>query len=291
MNTLLAALHKISSGISPILYHFTNNAGNVRNILKEDRFKLTTLVGTPSETAKPGAYYYLSTTRHKLGGYQLGKKYGAILILDGRKLSQNYTGDPIDYWGEAFRKIDPKKFEAEDRIWSKYPYIENASKYINEIHIMEDKRSLKEDREKRNLRQTLIEAKKSNIPIFVYTDASAFQHLNKKKATPLSELDLKTNWEENKWPSFKRTNPLSRWLELYYRDDREELSKDAIYVLNNYITGYWSKDSLVQLNNAIHNNKNKSEYIEPFIKVLRQNKWTNTKEFFDHLREKWSIVD
>lgn len=296
MNRLIAALERIvktTSGLSPVLYHYTSVSATAK-ILDSDRFELSTSIGTESEEdlRVKQKFYYLSTTRHKLGGFHKNAGHGVLLVLDGKALNQNYTGKAIDYWGENFRKIDPTKFEAEDRVWSREPYIEPASKYITEVHVIDEtlEKDAPEDSRgnylKRALKKLLITAKKQGIPAYVYTDRSAFKTLNKAKAKTLEELDLKTGpKEEPDWPRVERRSRLSPWIELYYKTNKNELSKDAKYTQRSLNSGY--RDKMSGLKNDIHNNKSNPKVIKPFVDILKKEKWTSVKEFFEYLEKKW----
>lgn len=282
---VLAALKKVVSGLSPVLYHYTD-ISRAGTILFDDRFKLGTSVGTEVEEDlrdKKQKFFYLSTTRHKLGGFHKNTAHGVLFVLDGKKLGEKYSGDPVDYWGESFRKVDPAKFEAEDRVWSKDPYIEPATKYITEIHAINP--NFDQDRDKRWVRKLLIEAKTKGIPIFVYTDRVAFRALDKRKALPLSDLDLKTEPEDGgQYHSRKRKNPLSGWLELYYNDKKEKLSKEGNRKLD-YVS---HRDGWVNLKNGIHNEKTDPDIITSITDILKKEKWSKLRQFYDHLVEKWA---
>lgn len=91
----------IAEGISSVVYHFMG-IRNAESVLKQNKFRLTASAGTSTEKAlqKGDRMYYLSTTRHKLGGYHLDNSWsGVVFELDGSKLSQNYAGKAVDYWG------------------------------------------------------------------------------------------------------------------------------------------------------------------------------------------------
>jgi len=290
---LIAVLKKVvDSGLSSTLYHYTTNYP-AREILKNDEFKLATSVGTESDDTFRGKkqklkFYYLSTTRHKLGGFHLDAPHGTIFVLDGNKLGHKYSGDPVDYWGPEFRKVSPKKAEAEDRVWSKDPYIKPASKYIKEVHVLETFQ-WKNARDERILRELLKYAKKLKIPHYVYQDRDAFQILDTRKAVSLEELGLKTT--EPKEPGYQspKRKWLKEWLELYHNNNENKLGKRAKHILDDLKYDYGSlrnKDLHTRFSNDIHNNK-KSEEVHSIIKIMQKHKWTKLKDFLDHLKEKW----
>ena len=156
-------IEHILEGISQKLYHLTD-IGNAAKILATNRFRLTPDIGTKSEIALRSSkkkVYYLSTARNLSSDFfqKSSRMSGVIFVLDGQKLAHNYSGGPVDYWGPDFRKIDPTRHEMEDRIFSAKPYIENASEYIKEIHVLLSEKANKQVQTSR-LRKLIIEAKK-----------------------------------------------------------------------------------------------------------------------------------
>jgi hypothetical protein len=146
------------------VYHNTS-AFAARKIIEQNKFALTLSLGTEIEMSekhtKKQKFYFLSVSRHKLGFRKTG---WVFLILDGKKLSHKYVGDPMEYWSHEWRnpKDRPQDLaftESEDRIWSKDPYIEPARDYIKEIHIL--------DRADDNQDKLLTLLKKYDIPTFI----------------------------------------------------------------------------------------------------------------------------
>ncbi len=118
------------------LYHSTR-LYNAAKVLEQGYFKLAASVGTRSELAhqKPGRFYYLSTTRSKVGDYTLHNYHidGVVFNLNGDWLNQRYKAAPIDYWERMWLQRDGRTSEAEDRIYSREPTIplpDPASKLI-----------------------------------------------------------------------------------------------------------------------------------------------------------------
>jgi hypothetical protein len=133
----------LNEGSSDILYHFTY-ISNLFNILKKNELSLTSTIGSKSDyNVNKNRFYYLSTTRSKSSGY---KKGDVKIVLDGRKIKQNNKITPVDYWQLSKNRNDYDSesayssaltsLEQEDRIVSDKPIIENAIKYIIEIHIL-----------------------------------------------------------------------------------------------------------------------------------------------------------
>lgn len=288
----------LEEGISPIVYHSTE-FNNLKKILKSNTFRLVTDFGTQAEVGMRGKkdkYYYLSTTRHKLGGYSLEPYHKAVmLVLDGKKLGNTYGGKAVDYWGPAFRKIDPKKAEAEDRIYNTKPIIPNAKKYIKEIHVLyETDRADTANRQSYD-RKAFIEMKKSGIPIWIYDDRKNYLIQNKAKSV---KLDLEYVSAINKEKPLiyndlgNKYNDVEPWIELYHKTKKSSLSKkarDRLYNLRSY-----AQDAVTNLSNAIHNDKksdNKvNRQINSLIKIMRKEKLRSVKDFIIMIQDKWYPV-
>jgi len=137
--------HLIDEGLSDIVYHYTSVL-NLKNIIRDNEFRASIALGSePDLNINGKKFYYMSTTRSKGTGYNIGQ---VCLVLDGRKLHQRYKGLPVDYWQPSKDPdyyASPEQFikhafrsEQEDRIILDKPVIENALSYIKEIHIYID---------------------------------------------------------------------------------------------------------------------------------------------------------
>jgi hypothetical protein len=294
--TKAEAKYKIESGISDIIYHFTS-IYNAAKILKEDQFALTFVSGADDANKPKNKYYYLSTTRSKVGAYHVDSAgyFGVLLKLDGTKLRNNYIGNPVDYWGREFRKVAPTKHEMEDRIWSEKPSIKPATKYIEEIHVYfggkhKDAGRVKlwiaepEDAHKRQLEQLIKEAKEKNIPIFIYMDKEAAKLLDKRKAIPLDQLDLTTKPQEE-YQRGKRDD-MEVWLELYEKTDAESLSTEPFGGAKRLLRTLRSFDGIKSFEADVHNCKKGTPSLHKIVEILKKNKWT-MKDFYKHLQDKW----
>jgi hypothetical protein len=281
---------KSTAGISPVLYHYTK-IWAAKDILKDNRFRLGTSAGTESDDVHGGGgrFYFLSTTRHKLGGYHLDPYSGVLFVLDGTRLGQRYKGAPVDYWGEEFRKISPGKAEAEDRIWSKEPYMEPADDYIKEVHVLDQNIAGARPAVQRQFRDLLKYAKKLKIPHYIYTDKNAFQILDKRKAVSLKELGLEPSSEPERYWGPKRKQ-LKEWLELYHGRDEKKLGKRARHILDSYLKydygSFRDKELLDVFSADIHNNKS-SEEVRSIIEIMQKRGWKKLGDFLDYLKEKW----
>jgi len=182
---------KIAAGISPVLYHWTPLPYAI-SILEGDRFNLA----RPDRSGDREGYYYLSATRSKLGGYHVNRR-GVIFVLDGTALGRKHKGEAVDFWSnEEWRRPDKDTYEGdemEDRILSKKPHIEHASKYIKEIHVcLSTNNVFTNDHYLGNVRKFIALAKRYDIPIYIYAfpDMLAWLHQDKRKTMPLEKFEV-----------------------------------------------------------------------------------------------------
>jgi len=250
------------SSLSDILYHRTS-LHNAADIMKQDRFRLTPNVGTQSDQLAD-KYYFLSTSRTPTANF-----WGQVtLVLDGRELNKKYKGGPVDYWGAMDRD------EAEDRLVSNDHYIDNAKKYITEVHCL-----IKPDMSRHNhkIRSFILEVKKANIPLFLYDNEKAYLLLTKQKAKDINSFDF-SGPEPDHYYHFPRR--MSGLKELIYLTNKERLTKEGKYWLR------FRKDELErQISNELHNFKTE-ESIHNIIEFMKKHKLKNGNELADFLYDK-----
>jgi len=129
------------------------------------------------EVQKGKGGYFLSTSRTRTGGFHVTKLTGALIKLDGKKLSNNLAGKAMDYYPDHIRQYDPRGFEQEDRIFSHKPVIENIQKYILRIDILISD-NVGSDMFKKYINQLAYMAysfgKKNNIDVNIYDNKKSF---------------------------------------------------------------------------------------------------------------------
>ncbi len=156
--------HILFERISDIVYHATKLSSAVE-IINGNKFKLSSSIENPDEQSfeKRGLKWYLSVTRNKTSSYHSQWLSGVIFVLDGKKLSQRYTGSPVDFFS---KDIGPenKRSEHEDRIFSKTNTIA-FSPYIKSILIFNQSRN---GGNKVLVKQVAEAAIKQNIPYKIY---------------------------------------------------------------------------------------------------------------------------
>ncbi len=279
----------ITEGLSDILYHSTS-LYNVLSILKNNKFQLTPDIGTDAEAnlRKKNRIYYMSFARSKMGDYHQPSKYAgnlALLVIDGRQLKQDgYTGNPIDYWGWG------NKDEMEDRLFSKKPYIEGASKYLKEIHVFYKAESDEDMKAKsvRWLRAAYLMATKLGIKMYVYDDIEAFKLLNTSKSVSISTLKYDTNQEIVKPYARVSRNYFAPYMELLSVPDRSKLSKDARRLLSN-MDGWYKNDAKRSLAADIHNARNGSSRpdLDKFLAKASSLRLSSVEEIINYIENKF----
>lgn len=281
----------INEGISDVLYHSTS-VRRVLSILSNNQFRLSPSLGVPSELefAPEKKVYYMSFSRNPSDDYRrISSDHGSggesTLVIDGRKLKQDgYSGRPIDYWGPTFRKQStglPLKDEMEDRLFSSEPYIDNASKYVREIHVYMGTNPY--DQTIKELRSAKIMASKKNIPIFLY---SSFQDYNllTKKTSDLSLLKRKLGPTGRRSPWTRKV--FAPYIELLMVDDYKNLSREAKRH-HRTITGI---DGVGLLRADIHNSRTNDEtrpMLDRFIAQLKAKNINNLEEYKRYIQAKF----
>ena len=189
----------LSEGMTDIVYHFTYLT-HLLNIIKQNQFQASTNIGSKSDlqTSK-GKFFFFSTTRSKSIGFTKGN---IKLVLNGKKLSQNYKVAPIDYWQYSTKpedwgdvKNDPqarasymlslKSKELEDRIFLDKPTIDNAIQYILGVHILLNDGNI-QHATKKEIEYLLNFSKEKNIPFYFYTEEKNFLNQVNSVSNPLS---------------------------------------------------------------------------------------------------------
>jgi GNAT superfamily N-acetyltransferase len=295
---------KLTEGVSPIVHHFMG-IRNAESVLAQDKFRLTAAPGTDTERAlqKGDRMYYLSTTRHKLGGYHINNSWsGVIFELDGEKLGQNYAAKPVDYWGpewytnKAQGGKGPEEKEAEDRVYSRKPYIPNASKYIRAVHVLFDEYAQeKQPKLAIDVRRLFITAKRRGVDAYLYTEKQDWLLQDKRKAVNPASLPAiagakgKEKDQSAMWHSTVHRRSLSPWIELYKAPVGSNISKAARDTRYNYVL-YGYSDAARSLAADIHNAKSKpadETGLDTLLQIFRKEGIKTPQQYLDLLKDKW----
>lgn len=295
-------LHDLFEAATSELYHNTGlySAGK---ILENGYFQLTASAGTASELQfhKPGKFYYLSTTRSKVGDYTLHNYHieGVVLNLNGNWLNQRYQAAPIDYWERSWERSGGQRTsEMEDRIYSKTPTIPlptPVTKLITSIHVLFEidkiKPSLDEDRIFR-LRKLLLNAKKLHIPIYVYKSPNDWLTQNPTKRISTDNLIklMKPRKPEPSWARSKK-DWFKDYRELYYKNDMNQLSPSAKKLM--WKAYQYPRDLTSGLEADIHNNRKLNDPgLNKLLQIFNKLGISSGKEYARYLDQKWTeIID
>jgi len=319
-------LNLLSEGLSEILYHFTY-VTSLLSMLKANKFATSSNLGSNADQWKDkGRFFFFSTQRTKgMSGY--GSHHGNVaIVLDGRKLNYSFKGQASDYWSWSTKMSDYKSLrdytqalrseENEDRIVTNKPYIDNANKYIIEIHV-----EINENQDKEQVIEVQKLCKGLNIPLFFYNDDQQFKLQNKAKAVPLESIELqpkvKSGYDEKederdlynaKW-FFKKIAPsiiagnadnterlqieklLKDLLEQGDQIDQfDNVMQDINEKAKRLSTSSWGRfyadDELLSMQAEIHNHRgDPNSYLRQLLQMLiaDMRKWQvkNLKEYFN----------
>ena len=202
------------------LYHATNE-GSLIGILKSNSIKLTFAGGTMADDSlNKGRAFFLSTSRQKYGNYARGGRatnsdpyYEVIVHLNGRKLTADgFKIFPLDYWGHLG---GGERSEQEERIVSDKDEIKPLEKYVYDIHVYVAS-DLKNPHTIDRFHQLNELAKTSTVPVYFYTNKSAFYLQKTNRAIrDISGIIARPEWTEDDLELKKsieaRLNDPSRW--------------------------------------------------------------------------------
>ena len=188
----------LQEALSDRLYHYTY-VGTILDILEKDHFLPSVAFERPSEEEVGRDYkYFISFARNLRGTFHKEGRGSGYFVVNGRKLSQNYKGSAIDYWERA--KFDPKatkETEAEDRLFTNKPYVKDAAKYIEAVHISapyQTKYSSGRVQEEKyseglvdNMKKVAELGKSKGIPVYYHTDLGSYRMANDKKAVDFAQ--------------------------------------------------------------------------------------------------------
>jgi len=279
---------KLLERIDNVFYHATY-AHSALEILKTNRLKLTSSIGTPTDNNLRGGKappYYLSLTRSKVGNYHVDWPSGIIIVLDRNTLRNNNIVRPVDYWGPEVKQMG--KSEMEERLFSDKPYLENAIKYIKEFHVLAKPNDNFNKRSGPDYRKLFIAAKKNKIPIYFYDDRDAWKLQNRYKSVKIPADFVKP---QKRTPRITRPQRkyLKTYVELYYKSKTDDLS-DAAKTLSYNIRRYSLDRNAVFLAD-LHNSKSKPELgISAIVRIMKKEGLSTPIEFLDMLTNKWEKI-
>ena len=149
---------QLNERTSSVVYHWCSPE-TAWKILQSNRFSLMSTLFKGSESKLVGTsfkrMYYMSMTRNSkigMGGYAGSGSHRVRLTLDGDRLNSRFHIKALDYWGQGGKNFrmsgkmrddgliykDDSMTEAEDRLYSSKPFVDNALSYIKHIDICFD---------------------------------------------------------------------------------------------------------------------------------------------------------
>lgn len=314
-NLLLLIEEVLQEVLSDVVYHYTNLT-KLNSILEEDKFMTSVALGNISDfRLNKEKMYFFSTARSKRGSYSSKSFQSVQLVLNGQKLSQNYKGGPVDFWGQYDKEKGHS--ETEDRVFTNKPYIENASKYILEIHIDMDS-THKENWEDilDKLKKVGDLSQKNNIPIFIYNNGNDWTNLNKEKAfksvdkylefiklnnikiNPAKErlnMDMKNSSEYKTLEAIGKV--LNSFEKLKTKEDFQEIFNNPNqyyqFFLKKIMSYKKESDFELYITTEIRNVMSHKEFrplIDNIVQFMRRNKIKNIEGIYDFLKSKEPLM-
>ena len=280
--------------VHDIVYHATY-LPYAYQIVKTGQFKLSSAAARDyGNFEHPKGYpFYLSTARSRAGSYVGGgtKSFGSgrvMLKLDGSWFNRHYRSAPVDYYQRTARGYS----EQEDRVFSKNPTMPAPN--IMEIHVL-----MFEDSKTDGvwLRRLMIECKKKNIPIWVYSDGNQWILQNKKHALNWQQIQSRiVGGETIPWQGSRsgRKNYFATWMELWHKNHTTQLSKPAETLRYDLIYTNWINEVIQQFKNDLNNERKPSStgyHHAVRVVKLMQKHGLNPREFVLSLREKWRNIN
>jgi hypothetical protein len=272
-----------------VLYHATSEYVVIQ-ILKSNSFKLVPDIATGADTGLGNSskrkIWYLSTTRHKLGGYHKNNTWGVMLNLDGNRISHNNKIVAVDYWGASFAAVDRSKMEAEDRVLSAKPELKPATKFIRSIHVLPKQNWVSDDHEKQRLRDIMILAKKKGIPLFHYDSRENW--LVQRNPMKLDINDLKKQDKSIRTPTNlgRKDKGIGGLMELLVAPKTTKKFSDMAKKWLDRMK-YYAHDYETQMSADFHNAKTSDE-LTRLIQVMHKKKLYSQKDLQDYLKNKWT---
>ena len=276
---------------SAILFHYTSIRAGLK-ILQSGNFELSSVTGNRAEEqyAPAGYSYFLSLTRTITGDYHSFVGSSAVMFkLDGDWFNSRYIVKPIDYWDRAWLHSNgTRSRESEDRVFSKEPTIPITP--VIEVHVL-----LKKQDEYRSpqTRQILITARQQGLPVFFYTDETAWRLLDKRRAkTPAQSREV-LRGPQPAGSSRKPIDYVKSWIELITKTDETHLSDRAKRQLKNLMY-YPNSDGDhgigVDLSNARNPDAGDRASAVQLIKYMNDNGFKSTMELKKALVNKWNDI-
>ena len=286
------------------LFHYTN-VQSALAILKNQEFRLTVAVGADSEV-NSGYHYYLSTSRNKVNDYTRSvSDNGVMFNLNGDFFNRHYKVKPIDYWGRdmwlsSHKTKQPNEeyftSEQEDRVLSNKPTIKfngKATEAIESVHVLLTSAEFVNENQRSSTRKVIIAAKQLGIPTYFYDNTNDFklQHSgNTVKPIIPDKAESSTYYSGNYGKRY-----LKPWVELYYKNNDNDLSKEGKDLAYTVSSGYlYTGEDDFGLNADIHNSRTPTssgrDYVEKIIGIMHKEGLAEPRDYALAMRNKWRSI-
>lgn len=257
---------------SSIVYHFTS-FDSAQKILTSNTISLSPFVakGVESQVVDTDKTFYLSTTRSKLGRYGQNHFKMLAFVLDGRKLSSNYSAKSVDYWGD-------RSSEMEDRILSNKPHITNANEYIKSVDMFVRPEDMEESLGQ--LKAVVLAADAINIPTRIF---DSIQNFNASR-NPIDIYDKLANAED--WKPYQSSRSMGSYIVPYINAIRGVNLDDPATEKLIYNIKYYPHDVPRLLKADAHNASSTNEMRELAL-ILRKLKLRTLDDMAEYLKNKY----
>jgi hypothetical protein len=174
-------INLLTEAIQDVLYHYTD-VSKLPSILENDTLYFSTTLGgdTDNIIGSTDKLFFVSTTRTKSAKVGYGRNKSSRIVLKRDKLKSKFELSPVDYWGYDQWKNSPNTHnEMEERILSYDESINNVSKFIESIDFL-----IVESMDYAIIYMYICDklCRDRNIPIYFYTDRTAFENQNRNKS-------------------------------------------------------------------------------------------------------------
>ena len=278
-----------NESITDVVFYYTSLKGAYK-ILNTGKLNLTpTMRNSSEEGIDGGKFYFMSLTRSRYGEYHKNSNTGVLFELDGKKLSQRFSGKAADYWDTMKNDMGmPMKDEMEDRLLTDKDSI-NIIPYIKHMAVLYDK--------KFNDRYVLglyTFAKKNNIAVNIYDDTKSWLRNNKNNSLSHDEIKkLSSEIPKSYDRRMSFQSDVVSVMELYHKKSTKELSKPAKKLKEKM---RYFNEFLRSVSTDIHNESGSiadgsSESVRKLMSTVQKSEYKNVKEFLEGLRSKWEEID
>ncbi len=310
-------LFDLLEGISENLFHSTM-IQNAINILQNDEFVLQSDFAKSSESKAKKPMFFLSTARSRLGSYLISSdkyvsNFSVLFHLNGKKLSNNYSGKAVDYWGQSFKNPEtktPLSDEMEDRIFSPTRSIP-ATKYITKIDVYANvtprQQGMFDTEGKLDKSEYLLKlyqlASKHNIEIRFFGSKSNFiagknptptKEVLKKLHDPKGFIQFEKNQKRYKSSFGNTIDKFIRLANLLLKNKRQDIdytpTQQEILYISDFNSQYRRQDIKDGLLNDMHN-FSKDKKMVALRDLMKLYKTNNIHQLFDAVVEKIQKVN